>query len=209
MPTIEHSEAFLSGFTKAAYETERLEKEADWQDVMNHFLSVPGIGGAAVGGGLGYLSGRDEKNPENDHSGRNALIGALGGGAAGTGINYGANAFLEKLMRDHPEAAGHASSSLTPHGGGLDGLIRQFTSQTPENIPQTGATESFHQPPPTMDLGSGHGFFPQMGNNAPADSMSAPDLMHQMKNTLGAGAKQLQGRGQNVMEAGKKMVNQW
>ena len=61
--------------------------------------TLGGIGGAAIGGTAGYMSGRDRRNPEQDHSIRNMLaMGLLGGGmgAAGGGM-YGANEGAKKI----------------------------------------------------------------------------------------------------------------
>ncbi|NBQ71105.1 MAG: hypothetical protein EBU46_20650 [Nitrosomonadaceae bacterium] len=58
-----------------------------WPELGQSALAY-GVPGAAVGGVLGYMTGRDD-DPEKDHGMRNALMGAAAGGL-GAGY-YGAN----------------------------------------------------------------------------------------------------------------------
>lgn len=64
-------------------------------------------GGAMLGGGVGYLGGRNKEHPEHDHSVRNMLllgalgggVGAIGGGTAG-GMHGGGQ--LADYIKSHP-----------------------------------------------------------------------------------------------------------
>ena len=62
-----------------------------------------GLGGAAVGGGVGALSGLPGEQDPNDpssgqsHVGRNALLGALAGGGAGAGAGHMAPDLFKKM----------------------------------------------------------------------------------------------------------------
>ncbi len=76
--------------------------------------------GAAVGGGLGYLSGQDE-DPEKEHKLRNALIGALLGGGAGAGA--------VSLMTG---PLGPQSAPTPPRGTEIEDLIPGFNQNTPQ-----------------------------------------------------------------------------
>jgi hypothetical protein len=104
-------EAFEKGFVKAAIEYGLTEKEAKdlykeanvGQSLRENLQGLQGVGpgqdsilaqilgnagaggaiGAGLGGATGYMAGRDNKNPQNDHRIRDAILGMLAGGGLG------------------------------------------------------------------------------------------------------------------------------
>lgn len=116
--------AYILGFVKAAeaaglstgQATDLLCKTAGWfepykpgaADIAASFVTLPPInglagliGGAGVGGVAGYLGGRNKRNPEQDHSIRDSVLGSIAGaGLGGIGGVIGTEAYL---ANKHPE----------------------------------------------------------------------------------------------------------
>ena len=135
---------FLTGFCK----------EANMQEQLLKLLQNPaatGLGGAAIGGGLGYMSGHDA-DPEKDHSARNAILGALLGGGAGLGASALANRGSAAPERFNPNSANpfndpHETPDYT---GGPVGPFEPTAPTAPERF-NPGSANPFNDPHETPD----------------------------------------------------------
>lgn len=115
--------AFVLGFVKAAeaqgFSTgqaiDLLTKDARnwWElqaemsaDAMRPLIGTNTLTGSAIGAGLGgltgYFGGKNKQRPENDHSVRDAILGALGGGVVGGAT--GATGTMAYLANKHPQS---------------------------------------------------------------------------------------------------------
>lgn len=91
------------------------------QDIANSFVSLPmanglaGIlGGAGIGGTIGYLGGKNKQHPEKDHSIRDGLLGLIGG--AGLGGLAGSTGTVAYLANKHPSVFNQLlNQPVNPH----------------------------------------------------------------------------------------------
>ena len=151
---------FLTGFCK----------EANMQEQLLKLLQNPaatGLGGAAIGGGLGYMSGHDA-DPEKDHSARNAILGALLGGGAGLGASALANRGSAAPERFNPNSANPFNDPHeTPDYTGYVSPFGPATPTAPERF-NPGSVNPFNDPHATPD------FTGQVSPFGPAGSPNDP-----------------------------------
>ena len=97
---------WLEQFSPAAPDIQR--------SMLNNTLlsaGATGAAGAGLGGLTGYLAGKNKQNPQEDHSIRDSILGALAGG--GLGALGGGASTMAREANDHPQLFNNAIKALT------------------------------------------------------------------------------------------------
>lgn len=106
---------------------------------------VPGAIGAGLGGAAGYMHGENE-DPAKNHSGRDALLGALGGGALGAAGGAVANTNslynnVKSVMA--PRVTAEANQIMGQDRSQIGKLLQSIHGQLPDVNPSQGLDSNF------------------------------------------------------------------